>query len=195
MIDPHADVEQAARDDTGRQPAVLRWLAAAEYALGGLLLLVILVLVLIQVAQRFLPVAGWVWTGELATLSLMWLTFAVMGALTGSDGHVALEFIDSLVPRRARHAVRLLAALLVAAVAIGFAAESLALVASGSPQRTPAMGIPLTWTYVIPLAGFVLTAVHALLGVGLTALRALLGAEEPATEPDTPGTTPERSAP
>jgi TRAP-type C4-dicarboxylate transport system permease small subunit len=189
-----ATPEPPAVADPRGQPAFLRWIAVAEHLVGGLLVVVILVLVLVQVAQRFLPGGGWVWTGELATLSLMWLTFAVAGALTGADGHVALQLIDNVTAGRARHAVRLLASLAVAAVAAGFAYEAYSLVSSGTPQTTPAMGIPLTWVYVIPLAGFALTALHAVLGVGLTALRGLLGREpggpaatEPGAEDDTPG--------
>lgn len=195
MIDPHADVEQAARDDTGRQPAVLHWLAAAEYLVGGLLLLLILVLVLIQVAQRFLPIRGWVWTGELATLSLMWLTFAVAGALTGTGGHVALQLIDNLTPGRARHAVQVLVSLAVAAVALGFANEAYVLMTTPTPQTTPAMGIPLPWLYVMPLAGFILTVLHALLGVGLSALRGLRGTRPPEEEPEGRAAAAERTAP
>lgn len=193
MIDP--DVDQAVRGDTGRQPRVLRWLAAAEYLAGGLLLGLILVLVLVQVAQRFLPVRGWVWTGELATLSLMWLTFAVAGALTGSGGHVALQLIDTVTPGRARHAVQLLVSLVVAAVALVLANEAYVLMTTPTPQTTPAMGIPLPWLYAIPLAGCVLTVLHALLGVGLPALRGLRATRAPQEEPQARAAEADRTAP
>ena len=49
-------------------------LASSEQAIGTFLIVVILVLVLVQVAQRYIP-GGWPWTGEVARLALVWCTF------------------------------------------------------------------------------------------------------------------------
>ncbi|WP_239647911.1 TRAP transporter small permease [Nocardiopsis ganjiahuensis] len=152
-------------NDTGPprpRPAVVRWLETAELVTGALLLAVIFTLMLVQATQRHLPVSGWVWTGELARFGLVWLTFSLAGHLVGKDEHVTLKLVDHVVGGRALRAVWILANLVVAAVAVGFVFEAAELVFGGSPQTTPALDIPLSWTYVIPMVGLALAALRAL---------------------------------
>ena len=59
-------------------------------------MLLIFFLVLIQALQRYLPIDGWSWTGELARFSLVWLTFVVAGVLVSSDSHISIEMIDAV---------------------------------------------------------------------------------------------------
>lgn len=152
----------SSRDGRGWR-AVVRWVGIAEQLAGALLLSVILVLVLLQVSQRFLPGGGWAWTGELARYSLVWLTFAVCAHLMRHDDHITLRIIDHVAKGRALRAVKVIANLMVALICVGFANEAAILVISPSEQATPALGIPLTAVYVIPLIGFVLTAASCLL--------------------------------
>ena len=49
--------------------------------MGVACILLIFGLVLLQAAQRYLPIDGWPWTGELARFGLVWLTFVVAGVL------------------------------------------------------------------------------------------------------------------
>lgn len=154
-----------APNDTGPprpRPAVVRWLETAELVTGALLLAVIFALMLVQATQRHLPVSGWVWTGELARFGLVWLTFSLAGYLVGKDEHITLKIIDHVASGRVLRAVWILANLVIAAVAIGFVFEAAELVFGGSPQTTPALNIPLSWTYVIPLIGLSLAALRAL---------------------------------
>jgi hypothetical protein len=80
---------------TSLKDAVARFLAdprettdAVELSIGVAALLLIFALVLLQAAQRYLPIDGWPWTGELARFGLVWLTFVVAGVLVSS---LALE--------------------------------------------------------------------------------------------------------
>lgn len=150
-----------------RRPAVLRWLAAAEAAVGGLLLVTILVVMLLQAAQRYLPAGGWVWTGELARFSLVWLTFAMAGYLMERDGHVTLKVIDTVTKDLPRRLVFVFANVMVAIVCLNLAFEAFVLVADDSTQTSPALGLPVRWFYVVPLAGLVLTTVRAAVAVFL----------------------------
>ena len=59
----------------------VRGVTAVELGIGVAALLLIFFLVLVQAAQRYLPVDGWSWTGELARFALVWLTFVVAGVL------------------------------------------------------------------------------------------------------------------
>lgn len=58
--------------------------------------------------------------------------------------------------------VWVLSNLVVAAAAATFAYGAAELVFGPSPQTTPALGIPLTLTYVIPMAGLALAALRSL---------------------------------
>jgi len=147
-----------------RAHPALRWVAAAETFVAGAAVLLIFALVLIQAGQRYLPVTGWAWTGELAEYCLVWLTFSIVGYLFGNGQHITLQVVDNLRSTRVQKAVRVFADAMVALIAIGFAAEAYDLV-STSRQVSPAMRMPIAWLYVIPLAGFVLTAVRAVLAI------------------------------
>lgn len=159
------------------RPAVVRRLEAVELAAGIALLAMIFTLMLTQALQRHLPVSGWVWTGELARLGLVWLAFALAGYLLGRDEHITLKLVDFASLAWVRRAVWILANLVVAAVCVGFALDAVELVFGGSPMSTPALEIPMSWVYVIPMVG-----------LGLTTLRALANAV--ATGPPAAATLP-----
>lgn len=165
-----AQRDATADDDPRRPPPpALRRLAAgvsvAERFTGAVILALLLVLVLVQTGVRFLPVGGWVWTGELARFCLVWLTFALSGYLMGRDGHITLELVDYVASGRTLWTVRAFANVIVAVICAGFAVESLAMITEDTGQASPAMELPLPLVYVIPLAGFVLTAMRAALAV------------------------------
>lgn len=148
----------------GRVRKVLRAVELVEGTVGALLLLAILVLVMAQVIVRFAPLDGWVWTGELARFSLVWLSFLMAGYLLGRDQHISLNFIDHLLPELGRRVVSMVANLVVAAVCAGFVYEGIGLVEARSGIRSSAAGIPMSLVYAIPTIGFALTAVRALIG-------------------------------
>ncbi|MEU3019888.1 MULTISPECIES: TRAP transporter small permease subunit [unclassified Nocardiopsis] len=163
-------------NDTGPpSPArrVVRCLERAELAVGALLLTLVFALMLVQATQRHLPVAGWVWTGELARFGLVWLTFSLVGYLVGRDEHITLKLVDHVARGRVLRGVWVLANVVVAAVSFGFVLEAASLVFGGSPQSTPALDIPLSWTYVIPMIGLSLAALRALANTLLPAPPAL----------------------
>ena len=87
-------------------------------------MLLIFFLVLLQAAQRYLPIDGWPWTGELARFSLVWLTFVVAGVLVSSDSHISIEMIDTVRSPLLRRVVRVISCLVVAAVGVALTAEA-----------------------------------------------------------------------
>lgn len=149
------------------RPAVLRWLSTAEAVVGGVLVATIFVLILLQAVQRYLPVGGWVWTGELARFSLIWLTFAMAGYLMARDGHVTLKVVDIVTRGVARRLVGIFANVMVAIVCLNLAYEVIELVLRPMRQVSPAMGLPTNLIYVIPLAGLLLTTVRSVVAVFL----------------------------
>jgi TRAP-type C4-dicarboxylate transport system permease small subunit len=163
-----------------RNPALARafhGLGLAEQAIGTILIVVILVLVLVQVAQRYLP-GGYPWTGEVARLALVWCTFVMSGYLMAFDRHISIHVVDLVLPRRALGLIRLMGHLFVAATCIGMTYACYRLIEDDIGQKTAAAEIPLAWIYLVPMVGFALTALRAVMAVGLVDLPHIAGREE-----------------
>lgn len=162
---------------------LLRWIARIEALVAAAALLMIFGLVLVQVVQRYLPQGGWAWTAELATFCLVWLTFGMLGYLTGQDAHITLQVFDKVPSRVFQRGLRVFANLLIVAISIGFVLGGVDLVSTGTGRVSPALRMPLVFLYAVPLAGFVLTALRgavALVLPGIEHPRDGSASEEPA---------------
>jgi len=157
----------------------VRALTAIEIAIGAAALLLIFFLVLAQALQRYLPIDGWPWTGELARFCLVWLTFVVAGVLVSSDSHIAIETIDAVPHPAVRRFVRVFSCLIVAVVGFGLTAEAWELTQQQGILKSPAMGMPMSWLYAISMIGFVSCTLRAL----VAALQyAVVGVPDPRPE-------------
>jgi TRAP-type C4-dicarboxylate transport system permease small subunit len=143
----------------------MRGIEIAEAVLGGLLLVVILVLVMIQVTLRFTPTAGWVWTGEIAKFAMVWLAFILSGYLMGRDQHVTLDIIDHFLPERALRVMIGVAQAITALICIAAFYEGYNLVNDQVAIKSPAAQIPMSIFYTVPMIGMGLTAVRCVINV------------------------------
>ena len=141
--------------------SALRYLGIVEQAVGSALIVLILVLVLVQVAQRYLPGEGWPWTGEVARLGLVWCTFALIGYLVARDRHIAIHVVDLVLPSRLLAVLKVFDHVVVGATCLAMVFATYSLIADDIGQRTPAAEIPLAWIYVVPLVGFLLAALRS----------------------------------
>lgn len=148
---------------------VVQGLTAVELGIAAAAAALIFVLVILQAAQRYLPVDGWTWTGELARYGLVWLTFVAAGVLVTRDGHIALQVVDQIPSEVVVRGIHVLADLLVAATGAGFAWACWSLITESENLSTPSLGIPMPWVYAIALIGFVSTAVRATVAAYLVA--------------------------
>jgi TRAP-type C4-dicarboxylate transport system permease small subunit len=175
-------VEAAATEgSTPRRPPawvvrIGRVLTAVELTIGVAALLLIFGLVLLQAAQRYLPIDGWPWTGELARFCLVWLTFVVAGVLVTNDSHISIELIDMVPGTVVRRGVRVLSCLIVAVIGVGLCAEALELMRTQGVLKSPAMQMPMSWLYAISLIGFVSVVARSLIAA---VQYAVLGVPEP----------------
>jgi TRAP-type C4-dicarboxylate transport system permease small subunit len=154
---------------------LFRVLGLVEQAVGVVLILVILALVLVQVAQRYLPGGGWAWTGEIARFAMVWVAFTLAGYLMATDGHIAIKVIDFVLRNRARAVVHLLGHLLIAVTSVVMVYATLEFIANDRGQVTAAAGVPLSIIYAIPAIGFASTALRALLAAVVEDLPQLSG--------------------
>jgi TRAP-type C4-dicarboxylate transport system permease small subunit len=165
---PTGETPAAARTSrTGPLYTAIRWATAIEVGLAALCLALIFVLILMQATQRYLPIDGWSWTGELARFSLVWMTFVAAGVLVTRDGHIALQVVDSIKSPLLVRTVHVLANLVLAATALLFVRECWTLIQEAGALKSPAMRMPMAWHYVLPLLGFLSTAVRALVAAAI----------------------------
>ena len=150
-----------------RMPAwltrVARVLTAVELTIGVAALLLIFGLVLVQAAQRYLPIDGWPWSGELARFCLVWLTFVLAGVLVTNDSHISIEMIDLVPGDLVRRVVRVVSCLIVALIGVVLCAEAWELVQTQDMLKSPAMRMPMSWLYGISMIGFVSVVVRSLI--------------------------------
>jgi TRAP-type C4-dicarboxylate transport system permease small subunit len=138
-------------------------LTAVELTLGVLALLLIFGLVLVQAGQRYLPIDGWPWSGELARFCLVWLTFVLAGVLVTRDSHISIEMIDLVPGDLLRRVVRVTSCLIVALIGVGLCAEAWELVQTQDMLKSPAMRMPMSWLYGLSMVGFVSVVVRSLI--------------------------------
>ena len=141
---------------------IVRAATTVELFLAGTATFLIFALVLAQAGQRYLPIDGWIWSGELARYCLVWLTFVAAGVLVTRDGHIALQIVDSIRSDIVLRSIRVFALLVVAATGLGLAWACWTLIGTQRNLELPTLGISMTWVYLLPLLGFVSTFVRAL---------------------------------
>jgi len=144
---------------------MLRWLSLAEQSAGVALMVVILVLVLVQVAQRYLPGGGVAWTGEISRFSMVWLTFVLSGYLLAHDGHIAIKVVDYVLPARSLAALKLLGHAFIAVTAVAFVYATYDFMTHDRGQVTAAAEVPLAAIYAVIAYGFASTALRAVVAI------------------------------
>lgn len=159
----------------GREPwrAIVHGIGIVEQAVGAFFILVILILVVSLVAQRYLPGVSLPWTGEVARLSMVWATFVMSGYLASRDRHIAIHLVDYVLSGRALTAIKLAANVIVFVTCVGLVYATIQLLADDVGQVTPAAEIPLLIVNSVPIVGFSLTALRAALAVAVIDLPAL----------------------
>lgn len=164
-----------------REPwrTVFHWIGIGEQVVGAVLLVVVLVLVLFQVADRYIP-GGYPAAGEVARLSMVWATFLVAGYLVAHDRHIAIHVIDFALKGRALAATKLLVNLLVLVTCLVLLYATWQLVQEDIGQVTAAAGIPLRFVNAVPIVGFGLVILRAILGIVVVDIPGVLGRQEAA---------------
>ena len=148
----------------------VRTITGIELTIGGLALAAILIMVFTQALQRYLPGRGIAWTGEIAGFSLIWITFAVAGVLITSNGHIALELIDTFKNRMIVRWVQVFALAIVAAVGVGLVIEAIALIDAQGIIKSPVLRMPMSWVYIPVLIGAISTTIRSVVAAILIAL-------------------------
>jgi TRAP-type C4-dicarboxylate transport system permease small subunit len=102
--------------DGGGAPAAARWIARAEIAVVGAILVVSLLITLYAIVARNFGHSTGDWALRLPELMLVWMTFLGMGALVTERGHVAADMFLLLMPPRGQRIALTASAAITAAV-------------------------------------------------------------------------------
>lgn len=177
--------QQPQRSGTLRR--IARFVTGIELTIGGVAVVLILVLVFYQALQRYLPFESIAWTGELARFALLWATFAAMGVLVTTHGHIALELVDSLRSPMAVRTIQVISLVIVAAVGVGLSLEAWALVQTQGIVKSPVLRVPMSWVYIPVLIGTISTAVRAVITAADIALHGPIVADVDEDQPEVAG--------
>ncbi|HET9259521.1 MAG TPA: TRAP transporter small permease [Acidimicrobiia bacterium] len=174
--------EQPLLPESEPMRSIFRFLGTVEEVVGSLLLVLILILVLAQVALRYIPGASAPWSGELARLSMVWATFLLAGYLIAyPPHHIAIKVIDYVVKGRWLAGVKLFVNLVILGTCAVLIYGSYTLVTTTVDQVTPAGELSLRFVNSIPLIGLILVAIRVVLAIVIRDIPALRnGSEEPA---------------
>jgi TRAP-type C4-dicarboxylate transport system permease small subunit len=171
----HVEDKEPLLPPRGPMRTIFRAIGLIEQIIGSLLLILTLILVLAQVAQRYLPGAA-PWTGELARLSMVWAAFLMAGYLIAYPPyHIAIQVVDYVAKGRMLMAVKLFVNLVILSTCLFMIYGSYTLVTTTVSQVTPAGGISLRFVNSIPLVGLTLVAIRAALGIVVRDIPALRG--------------------
>lgn len=164
----------------------MRIVTGIELTIGGIALVAILVMVFTQALQRYLPGKGIAWTGEIAGFSLIWITFAVAGVLITSNGHIALELVDTFKNRMIVRWVQVFALAVVAAVGVGLVIEAIALIDAQGIIKSPVLRMPMSWVYIPVLVGAISTTVRSIVAAILIAIHGPVEGDYDVDAPELP---------
>jgi tripartite ATP-independent transporter DctM subunit len=137
-----------------------RWMRPFE-VIAAALLVVMIGMILLNVASRYLLDMPIIWADEIASLSFLWL--AMVGAALAIDrnDHLRLTIFLHLFPERMRAFVGTLALLLVAVFLVVMLKPAFEYAYEESYVTSPALGLPMTYRAAALPFGMLLMAILA----------------------------------
>lgn len=158
--------------------ALERGLTVTNQAALALMMMVMATLVFVNVVSRYVFGDSLNWSEEVARYLMIWITFIGAGLAMREGKHVAIEYVQGLLPRRAQPWFRALIGLVI----LGFLAVLLVVGIQFSEfawrQRSPVMQWPMGAVYLAIPIGALLFALH-FLAVIREWILAVPGFEEP----------------
>lgn len=149
--------------DAPKESWFIRALSNVEMTVSVILFAGIFLGVMHQVAGRYFPAISWTGAGELALLSMIAMTFMMMGYLTGRNGHIVIEVFDGLLRgKKLFVALRVVAALIMVITSIGLIYDAYVKIGLEWMRVSAAMGIPLGILYVFAFIGGLSTGIHSI---------------------------------
>jgi TRAP-type C4-dicarboxylate transport system permease small subunit len=139
------------------------------------LLAAIVLVVVVQVAARYVLRASLPWPEELARFLLIWLTFAGSIVGTWKGAHFAVDIVTERLPAPVLRVLSTLLHALVCVTLVVFVWQSFELTRITSYMRSTTMELSMAWVYgVLPVSGVFMLAWY-----GRALVRGLRGRGDP----------------
>lgn len=175
---------------------ILRWYERTLRALAGGSMALVVIVMLVQVAARYVFNASLIWAEELCRYVLIWQTFLFVSVAFQRGELVAVEFLAMLLPARMVLVLRTLVTLPVIAFLVLMVQNGYVYAARFDKQTIPAIdfiwmsitgraaGLTVVWIYISVSVGLLLLLLHMLasLFVDWRGFHDGSGAEPPVTD-------------
>ena len=137
------------------------WLTLATEIIGGLLMLGIIVINLLQVFYRYVLFDPLGWTEEAMRYSVAWMTFLVAGAVLFRSEQLSIDVFGRMLPPALRRAQSIFILLAICSFCIVLVVYGWPLAMRNLNQVSPSARIPMIVPYISVVAGGVLIFVKA----------------------------------
>jgi TRAP-type C4-dicarboxylate transport system permease small subunit len=123
--------------------------ARAGRGVAGLILALMLAVIVLQVASRYIFNHSLSWTEELSKSLMVWCAFLVAPWALRTGAHVGIDMFQEAMPKRARFLTELIISVLILWILLVLFRESLGLVASGMKSRMSTLPVTTGYVYII----------------------------------------------
>ncbi len=139
-----------------------RLLCNLDLIFSGFFLCVTVLVVIVNVALRYLSLGGIFWAEEVATTSFIWSIFIGSAAAYRYKMHIGIDFVTRFGPASYRTFVAVIIDLLMLVINGYIVYLSLLFINSNKLKRTPVLDIPAFYVNLALTVGFSLMVVYAL---------------------------------
>lgn len=119
--------------------------------------------VLLQISARYLPVAGLIWTEELARLTFIWFFFLSAALTLSKKKHLGIDFFYLKATKKLQYYLDILAQVVIFMFGIIITYYGIHLVGIVSIQKSPVLQLSLSYFYAaVPAAGVLFALISGL---------------------------------
>lgn len=148
-----------------------------DLILAGFFLCITVLVVIVNVALRYLFHGGLFWAEEVATSSFIWSVFVGAAAAYRYKMHIGIDFVTKIGPQRWRDFSVVIIDCLMLIINGYIVYLSIFFIQSNKLKRTPVLDIPALYVNLALTVGFSLMTVYALVSL-YRDIRKLFGAQE-----------------
>lgn len=105
-------------------------------------------MVAVQVVLRYIFRAPIPWVEEASVFLMIWMTFVGAGVALRSGAHIAMTSLRDRLPHRLSRALVMMSNVVMLAFLVLVVWEGTLLVFLAEGQRSPALGVPMSWPYL-----------------------------------------------
>ena len=139
-----------------------QFLSNLDVIMSGFFLCITVLVVIVNVALRYLFHGGFFWAEEVATTSFIWCVFVGAGAAYRYKMHIGIDFISKFGPPPWRATIAVVIDCLMLLINGYIVYLSILFIQANKLKRTPVLDIPAYYVNFALTVGFTLLAFYAL---------------------------------